>query len=1230
MSDFPYPGLRPFKQTESDIFFGRDDCIEALTNKLDSHHFIAVTGDSGCGKSSLVRAGLLSRLRTVQIGNNEHWRIANMRPGNQPFFRLADALLKNTDDPEKLALREEYLSYPHHKIKSENVVVSHLQKELLGDLEKSYKILEKILPDNHNLLIVVDQFEELFHHANKGEKEEVKYFIQWLLASCRPQKNKIYVVITMRSEFLEDCTQYGSLISAINHGFFQVPHPTRENLRETIELPAQIYEGNLEAALVDRLLDDVETMEKNSRFDHLLLLQHALLIMWLNVNDSPQKKLTLQHYQEIGNDLVVVLNQNAESACTNFSDIDNKTAEILFRRISRGDERGNYTRHPVKLKEIVNLANVSWQTVSGVVDQFRTDGRRFLFSREKPSSKEHLTANDEIDITHESIIRQWERLKQWADEEVEWAEFYQHWEKAAQRWNKRKGELWRKLDLDNALDSVTKIQRLYPKQKQLKLWASRYGKDSDLAWKFLEASKEAREEEQKLAEEAKKRELVKQVELEQHQKELNLSQEKLRLSRQRTRIVFAGLLGVAVFAGWGFWERQNAISAQQQAERSEQIRTESLFESYRRHAALLVQEEKYAVAQQTLERTYQLDSKVPASSRHARDLLARFISIISGKSQQDYHGAKAILYAIALSPDKQKLVAVGERGTVVLFEVKTGTLLQRFVGHDAKKHVKAVVFDPQGKWFATAGEDKQILQWSLTSNQPIQQWQTDSEIWALAINATEDLLASGGRDKVITLWNLSTGQKQTLSGHDGTIAGLAFSPNDQLLASASYDDTVRLWQVSNGQMRSQLKAHTDNVQEVIFSPNGQLLATSSDDETVRLWKVETGQNIALLKGHQDKVFGITFTEDGRYLASSSADATVRLWDVESGVTLRVFQGHTAIVTGLTTEGQNIFSSSADGTIKRWKTDLPYQYALDLSTPPSATAIAPDGNTVAIGFENGSVQGYSLSTHEQIWKAETVHQRDIQRLAFSPNSQWLATASLDNTATVWQIQANQLVSVATIQHQAGVNAVAFSPDGHNLLTASYDGQMGKLQLDTQNTQFYPLYQTDMNSVVWDASGHYVLTANDNRTYLWNWQDLQLTSKPKPIDTYPPTQETTWWAALSPNAQQVAMVGRYFVINVSPRIEGAEPYDLQGHKDTVIRAIFSPDNQQLATVGGDNTVRVWDLLQKSELFTITLPTKGKNVIWDFDFSCTPQGCWIAVPLSDRQQLRLYDLGKIYRHK
>jgi WD40 repeat protein len=1201
MSDFPYPGLRPFKRDESDIFFGRDDFITELIGKLANHHFIAVVGDSGCGKSSLVRVGLLARLTLALDGR--HWRTANMRPGSDPFRNLSMALLRDTEKSEKLALREEYLN--HRKIKPEDAIPT-LQSELRGDLKTSYQILEKILPNNHNLLIIVDQFEELFRYST--ETKEVKDFIQWLLTSCKGDSH-IYVVITMRSEFLNDCAEYEGLIDAINQGYFQVPYLKREQLKESIELPARIHDGEVEPQVIERLLAEVEKMDKACRSDQLVLLQYVLVRMWLKVNDSDQKVLNLQHYKEVGGDLAKALDLNAQRVYLDFSDNNKKITEILFRRLSQRDGENNYIRHPIKLKEVATLANVSWEAVSFLVDHFRRTEHRFLYSPDKPSSSgNHLIEEDVIDITHESVIRQWKNLKDWADDEAEWACSYQRWEKEAKLWNENKGELLRGRDLDNILDWVSKFQRLYPKEEQLQAWSRRYGENFELAWQFLQASKEQREQERKLAEQAKQRE----AELEYQRKTLKYQRKILIIS-----LIFSIIVLILVI--WVFWERQNALH-------SEQNRVESLFESYQQRATFFARFDNYAAARQTLKQTYQLDPKISDSPRHARNLLASFIDLMSSdQAQQEYQGAKSALNALALSPDKQKLAAVGEQGTVVLFEVKTGTLLQRFIGHDEKQPVRVVVFHPQGKWLATAGDDKQIILWPLDDSST-KKYPVDSEVWALAINNAGNLLASGGRDGIITIRNLATSQQQTLKGHQAAIAGLAFSPNDKLLASASYDRTAQLWQVNDGKMLCQLKAHTGNVQQVVFSPDGKLLATGSDDETINLWRVATGENLALFKGHQNKIFGITFTADGRYLASGSADLALRLWDVASGVTLRVLQGHDRSITDVTTDGQSLFSSSADGTIKRWETTLPYQYTLNLPAPPSATAIAPNGQQVAIGFENGLVQGYSLPlSSKPLWQKEKIHTRDIQRLAFSTDGQFLASASLDKTAKVWRIQKNKLILIKEIPHQAGVNAVAFSPDNKILLTASYDGTIGQFKLDSQEIKFSPSLHEgeELNSVMWDASGDYVLTASDHITRLWQTLDLLSTTSPQPLQTYPQTPDITFWAALSPDAKQVAIVGRYFTINVYPT-KPQMPYQLFGHQNTVIRALFSPDSQQLATVSGDNTVRFWDLLQQSELFTITLPTKGRDVVWDFDFRCFQDRCWVAVPLSQDKKLLLYELS------
>jgi len=1233
MSNFPYPGLRPFKHEESDIFRGREEFITELTKKLNDHHFIAVLGDSGCGKSSLVRAGLLARLRLVKVGGQEHWRVATMRPGSQPFINMAEALLSNkkTSEIEEFALRKEYLR--NHKDKD---AVAHLSSTLKGNLQTSYRELINILPPNHNLLIVVDQFEELFHYANEGipQRQEVKDFIQWLLATAQA-KSKIYLVITMRAEFLDHCTEDDRLIHAINTGFFQIPHLNQEQLKETIEFPAEVYEGQVELALVERLLEDVKKMGSTSRPDQLPLLQCVLVQMWLNAG-TDKKILTLQHYEALGGNLAAALTQIADQVYDSSTEAEKKIIEILFRRISQ--KESIYTRHPTKLREIADLAGVHLTPLIAITAKFRQYQSDFLFARNR-SLRGDFKADDEVDIRHESIIRQWERLKQWADEEARWANFYRNWEKQAQLWKDGKGGLWRDLDLKNANEWIDKFQQLYPTPEQLKLWASRYGQQFDLAWKFREESRKAWTQEQKEAEEVKEREIILEIERKDQQAKLKFAQDQEKLARDQAvlaqnkneflwraaTVVVSATIVVAIVAGWGFLEHSNATSAKQLAETTEQLRTKSLFDSYRHHSVLLAQSENYATAQEILQKTYGLDSKVAEAPRHARNFLASFLDVTRGKPLQEF-SAKAALYAIALSPDKKIIAVVGavgeKEGSVILFNADTGTLIKRLTGHNAA--VRAVVFHPNNKWIATAGEDKRILFWSL-DGQLQKELSTDGEVWALAISP-EGMLASGGSDKTITLWN-ADGEKQILPvKHTNTITSLSFNKDGSLLASASYDNTACLWDIAKRQLKHQLKAHTNYVQEVAFSPKGDKLATSSDDETVRLWNVDNGDNtevfesLVVFKGHKDKVFAVVFSDDGRQLISGGADATLRIWDIDSGVTMRVLQGHTGFVTGVAVTGNRLFTSGTDRTIKQWDISLPHQHLIDLANTPTATAIAPNGDKVAIGFENGSLQLHDLPMRKLGPTQLTVHAKDIQRLAFSPDGKLLASASLDNTAKLWKVEDNQLTLVKPIEHQAGVNAVAFSTDGKTLFTASYDGKMGEFNIDTQNLKFHPLYEKDMNSISWNATGDTMLTTSDNQALLWknnNWQ--------QPAATYPMQQGVTWWAALSPDAQQVALVGDYFTVKIHP--SGQPAYDLPGHKNSVLRAIFSPDGQQLATVSGDNTVKFWDLLQRSELFTINLPTNGKNAVWDFDFRCMSDKptCWVAVPLSNSKQLALYELSQ-----
>ena len=186
----PYPGLRPFTEEQSGIFFGRDRQVDQLLDILGHAHFVAVVGVSGCGKSSLVRAGLLPALKAGFLAEaGVEWRTATMYPGEHPIQNLARAILVSSpsDDEKHEISHDERLAF----------LLATLRRGRLGLVEA---LQESPLPENTNLLIVVDQFEELFRQSVKHDVNEAIAFVALLLAAAEKRSN-IFVIMTMRSDF---------------------------------------------------------------------------------------------------------------------------------------------------------------------------------------------------------------------------------------------------------------------------------------------------------------------------------------------------------------------------------------------------------------------------------------------------------------------------------------------------------------------------------------------------------------------------------------------------------------------------------------------------------------------------------------------------------------------------------------------------------------------------------------------------------------------------------------------------------------------------------------------------------------------------------------------------------------------------------------------------------------------------------------------------------------------
>jgi len=253
MTGNPYPGLRPFQEADASLFFGREKQVKDLLALLEGHRFLAVVGDSGSGKSSLVKAGLIPALHLGAMGEEfADWRVATLRPGTDPIGELCRALSGKDalgPDPDCRATFES------------------------SSRGLTERVLRAGLEDGSHLLVVVDQFEELFRYRRaraEGPDQAVR-FAGLLLEAARSEWARIYVLLTIRSDFLGECAQFHDLPETLTGCQYLVPRMTRDERREAIEKPARAAGCGIEASLVERLLN-----EPGDEAGQLPVLQHAL------------------------------------------------------------------------------------------------------------------------------------------------------------------------------------------------------------------------------------------------------------------------------------------------------------------------------------------------------------------------------------------------------------------------------------------------------------------------------------------------------------------------------------------------------------------------------------------------------------------------------------------------------------------------------------------------------------------------------------------------------------------------------------------------------------------------------------------------------------------------------------------------------------------------------------------------------------------------------------------
>jgi len=374
----PYKGLRAFEEADADDFFGREALIqhllEQLSNEVKFNRFLAVVGPSGSGKSSVVKAGLLPALRHGQLPGSSDWYFAEMTPSGQPFEKLAAVLLSVANQPTP---------------------------NMLAQLEQSRKglrdVQDTILPPGQELLLVIDQFEELFILTQTDS--EIALFLDSLYTAVTAADSRVRVIITLRADFYDRPLLYGDFAELVRARSEVVVPLSAQEFEQAIRKPAQRVGLDVESQLATAIISDLR-----GEPGALPLLQYSLTELFERREDN---MLTLQAYQASGG-VLRALARRAEDLYKEMTEDRKPLVRQIFLRMVTLGEGIEDTRRQVLFSEV--SAVVSDRTaLQEILDTF---GKyRLLTFEHDPTTRE-----PSIEIAHEALIREWTRLRQWLEE----------------------------------------------------------------------------------------------------------------------------------------------------------------------------------------------------------------------------------------------------------------------------------------------------------------------------------------------------------------------------------------------------------------------------------------------------------------------------------------------------------------------------------------------------------------------------------------------------------------------------------------------------------------------------------------------------------------------------------------------------------------------------------------------------------------------------------------------
>lgn len=1241
----PFPGLRAFKPGESDRFFGRRQQIIELATRLDELPFLAVSGASGCGKSSLVLAGLLAELRERHAdGDGADWRPVVMRPGNRPIERLAEPLARVLHDDEDEDLDHTLGDLTEQRQMRSGALFGQLRLGGQGLVEAVRQSRLARRTPTARVLLVVDQFEEVFRFKRMSDPEESAAFVKLLLAAAHDPSSPVSVVITLRSDALGNCAEFHDLPEAVSRGGYLVPRLKRDQRKEAIVRPIEWRGARIAPRLVQRLLNDV-----SDDFDDLPVMQHVLSRTWQRWAEAcdGSRAIDLEDYDAVGT-AAKALDSHAEEARASLGSLGapGGTVERVFRALTERVGDGTEVRRPLPYAQLLAIAGdgsaASQAAVREVVERYRRADTAFLL----PGAEVSLDDAPVIDISHESLIRLWKQLRSWVATEVEAASELERLLAGARRHADGQGEPLYGADLARTREWLA-AQR--PSAGWVQLVAGGDGAaQRDALQAFVDDSSAA-------------------------ERKALRSRRLQRLSWQAVMVL--GVLGVFAFAFYSAREQRLA--------QARELTNQALLELPRDPAA------SAHLALQALDGD--------GGNRRADYALRQAMTALAVARPEAIVPLGQALTDARFSAGQRWLLAAGGRSVWLL---DPATL--------AIKHTLSAPAPVAQAWVLGQGAAERVLVYTedwrvhLLALPSAAAPGAAAAVQSLACPGTHGTartvavdegatpqLALGCSDGSLLLAALADGrlgEAQTLlpaTPQQHTVTALTFAAGGDWLAAGDNTGQLRVWKrgltarpwIGLGSAGASALRHNTAVRDLAFHPDAPgLLASAGDDRTARVWRLDLEHGLLAEGGraedgsivkpmeqlshdrpvrnvrwvrriddqhklmtvsdkrvifwatatandqrrHDDWVMDADVSADGELLVSASADGTARVWSTRSITPMAALRGHSNEVRrAFFGPGGQVITVSADHTLRRWRIAAPA--VLDAAGHwQESVAFSPRGDQALICGEAkvdtkdkdtpraqaGPQQQCRIAPLADLGRRD---KPDDERLEAAQadtvgagswrhdGSQVLARAGTHDIyarqqPVLWDVASRRRVTPAWLLQWS---AASFNPARPELVTSRRGGSgapEGELAVwavaaladaDPQPLQRLRGPVGHLAPAI-SADGRWLATADGNDVLLWHRQAAQ--AAPLRLQGHMGTVRSL---AFSADSQALVSASGDRTARVWP-LKAAAPGQLPqavllsgGHSAAVMSAVFSADGRFVATGGADNSVRVWDARQGWEI-------------------------------------------------